>query len=87
MYFSDPRQWLGNRCSKIHIVVRSLSLNISYGEFGDMYAIVPLNVKATSLNCSTRLLNQPQSTSVKHCEIVIWGNLPANNIVTYRNIS
>ena len=25
-----------------------------------MYAIVPLNVKAISLNCSTRLLNQPQ---------------------------
>ena len=29
-----------------------------------IYAIVPLNVKAISLNCSTRLLNQPQSTSV-----------------------
>ena len=27
-------------------------------------AIVPLNVKATSLNSSTRLLNQPQSTNV-----------------------
>ena len=25
-----------------------------------VYAIVPLIVKATSLNCSTRLLNQPQ---------------------------
>ena len=35
-----------------------------------IHAIVPLNVKATSLNCSTRLLNQPQSTSVKHCEII-----------------
>ena len=35
-----------------------------------MYAIVPLNVKATSLNCSTRLLNQPQSTNVKHGEII-----------------
>ena len=31
-----------------------------------IYAIVPLNVKATSLNCSLRLLNQPQSTNVKH---------------------
>ena len=27
-------------------------------------AIVPLNVKAISLNCSTRLLNQPQSTNL-----------------------
>ena len=26
-------------------------------------AIVPLNVKATPLNCSLRLLNQPQNTN------------------------
>ena len=34
-----------------------------------IHAIVPLNVKATSLNCSIRLLNQPQSTSVYLHEI------------------
>ena len=42
----------------------------SYIIYTLIYAIVPLNVKAISLNCFTRLLNQPQSTRVKHCEIM-----------------
>ena len=34
-----------------------------------IYAIVPLNVKATSLNCSIRLLNQPQKHKRYYCFI------------------
>ena len=41
---------------------RHPSLLPSIWKSKQIYALVPLNVKAILLNCSTRLSNQPQST-------------------------
>ena len=45
------------QCPVIRSTHKNKSLKIA---LSSIYAIVPLNVKAISLSCSTRLLNQPQ---------------------------